>query len=77
MPKVVECPAADCDGSFDAVEASTAGQPSECCPHCGATWVELHRAVDPDIEGEDPGFEIGFDGEIRRESDDEAMEVAR
>lgn len=77
MPNVVECPAEDCDGAFDAVEASTAGHPSVACPHCGASWVQLHRAVDPDTQAEDPGFEIGFDGEIRRESEPEAMEVSR
>jgi hypothetical protein len=77
MPNIVDCPADDCDRAFDAVEASTAGQPSACCPHCGASWVELHRAVDPDTQDGDPGFEIGFDGEIQRESDEKSMEVSQ
>jgi len=67
MSDVVTCPAEECDGAFDPVEASTAGRPSVCCPTCERTWVELHRLVDPDTSSDDSSFEIGFNGEIIRE----------
>lgn len=54
----VECPL--CGESFDALEA--AHRTSTACPHCGATWTECHRAVDPDLEPEDVSIEYTHDG---------------
>jgi Zn-finger nucleic acid-binding protein len=64
----VVCP--NCDTEFDAVARSQGftrtrrGREDTACPHCEATWVELHRAVEPEV---DPSYEIGFNREIRRE----------
>jgi hypothetical protein len=64
----VACPI--CGEGFDAVARSTGftrtrnGRDDTACPNCHATWVELHRAVEPES---DPSYEIGFNGEIQRE----------
>jgi ssDNA-binding Zn-finger/Zn-ribbon topoisomerase 1 len=64
----VTCP--NCDTEFDAVARSTGftrtrrGREDTACPNCEATWVDIHRALEPE---QDPSYEIGFDGDIRRE----------